>query len=949
MGSLGDFFQKIKKETLGIGLYSQNDEEKLYGRKGSNFADALPYAGYDDHTKTWILEDEESRAAVLTLKPIATSGKTPSQLVQDREYVRAILSTFERVMPEQGQWVLQEFYYNDNRVSEIMRKMREYIAPHAQGTQFTEEYLRIQEHHLKGMNQEKGIYKDINVTRENWGLKVPRIKLVIYRRVTDSDMKRAEQGRFDAARELNEKIEDLNTKFSSAGLQVERDKKEDVLYWLFDMLNGSGDYDGDREEYIQKMTDIDETVDDLSEAILTSRPISNTKESAWQFGDKKTRFLRFSGLKKKPRIGQLTGEVSQGSGMNASVSCAIDSLPVNAVVTRTIVFTHKGDLEHALNKLEAKSRGGSTESRKARRVYDQATYELMNDDESVRTTMGIYFSGATEQDLDDRQRKILTTFTNNNITLLKDSEDGLCLDAFLVHLPMNFKPLKDIKHYYLRLMRMDQACNLSLLFGRSEGSGNPCLMFFNRGGTPVFHDPLNGSERAMNAFSFVVGPPGAGKSVTMSQLATMNMAVHRPRLFIVEYGNSFGLLAQFYEKLGLSVQRYKLDMQNAPSLAPFADIDLVIEQSSEQRTSSFDDWDMDTLKGDDLDSIIKQAKEDKDTLEPEDEDRDVLGELELITFLMITGGEQREYDQYLRADRQLIRDAIIKTAYRMRKLGTEGKPKPCITQDLIDTMLKMANGEYDTETEPYSASQKDKLRGMLTTLKMFTTGFNAKLFNREGDSWPDCDVTLIDLAELAKDANKDKLAVAYTSLMQRVNYLAEKHQSDKRQILMYTDECHLVCSNPLLGPFLVKMVKCFRKLQTWPLFATQNVGDMAGGSAKLLSMIEWYFALNTEKEEAEMIQKIKGLPDEICHLLQSTKKQSRAYTEGVICSKNYNTQFRSSPASLFLTLAMTEGHEKAERQEIMKEYDCDEITAAYYMAQKIDKARGFKHELEFNH
>ncbi|MBD0788038.1 conjugative transfer ATPase [Vibrio sp. Y2-5] len=970
--SLKATFNNFKRNVLGLGLYRQEDEARLYERKGPNFADTLPYTAYDEYTKTWILEDHESRAVVLTLKPISTVGKTTESLVQDRNYIRSIYETFERVLPEQGQWVLQEFYYNDNRVSQIMKSMRDYIAPHAKGTEFTEQYLKVQEHHLRGMNNENGIYKDRNVTREQWGLKVPRIKLVIYRRVTNSDLAQKAKGRFDAAQELNEKIEDLSTKFASGGLTFERDTKEDVLYWLFDMFNGDGDYEGEREDYIKKMTDVDDdVVTDLSDVIFVDRPVSNTKDNSWSFGNKKSRFLRFSGLTKKPRIGQISGEVAAGSSGIQNISCAIDAMPVSTMVTRTIVFTHKGDLEATLNTLETKSKGGSTEARKARRIHKQATEELINDDNAVRCTMGVYFSGNSVEELERQQRKIITTFANNNIALIKDTEDGLCLDSYLIHLPMNFKPLNDLKFRYLRQMRMDHNCNLSLLFGRSEGSGNPGLMFFNRGGTPVFHDPLNGDERAMNAFSFVVGPPGAGKSVTLAQMAIMNMAVHRPRLFIVEYGNSFGLLGEYFERFGLKVLRQKLDPQNAPSLAPFADIDLVIDQSTEQRIDSFDDWDLSSIKteeGQDALSLMKKARDSREEAgDTEDEDRDVLGELELITFLMITGGEEREYLQYLRADRQLIREALVHTAYRMRDEGKKSfetalkanalteeqieagpKPKSCITQDVIDTMIMMVNGKYDTEITTYTSGQKDKLNQMLTTLKMFTTGFNAKLFNRPGESFPDVDVVLIDLAELAKDANKDKLAVAYTALMQRVNYLAEKHQSDARQILVYTDECHLVCSNPLLGPFLVKMVKCFRKLQTWPLFATQNVGDMAGGSAKLLSMIEWYFALNTEKEEAELIQEVKGLPDEICYLLQSSRKQAKSYTEGVICSKNYNTQFRSSPASLFLAIAMTEGHEKSARREIMEEKGCDDLTAAYYIAQQIDKGRGFKHELAFN-
>lgn len=946
--NLKEKFEDFKHDTLGIGLFTQTKEKKMYERNTVNFADALPYQAYDEYTKTWILEDGYSRAASFTLKPISTVGCSPEQQVTNREYIRKVYEAFERLTPDQGQWVLQEYYYNDNRVSNIMKTMRDYVAPHAKGTKFTEEYLRITEHHLHGMNGEKGIYVDKNVTMEEWGLRVPRIKIIVYRRVTNDDLVKQSRGLFDAAQELNDKLEDLKNKFEANGITFARDTKKDVLYWLFDMFNGDVDTDMSREEYITKMTDIDsddELSVDISEAILTERPVSNTKENTWSFGNKKTRFLRFSGLRKKPRIGQITGEVQSGK----SIRCTADSLPKDCIITRTIVFSHRSDVEKTLVALEKRSRGNSTEAKKAARIHKNANESLMEDDISLRCSIGVYFFGETLLDIEKKQRKIISRFADNNIALMKDSEDSLCLDAYLIHLPMNFKPLRDPKFHYLRPMRMDHACNLSLLFGRSEGSGNPALMFFNRGGTPVFHDPLNGSERAMNAFTFVVGPPGAGKSVTLTQMAIMNMAVHRPRLFIVEYGNSFGLLSDFFEQFGLSVNRLKLDVANAPSLAPFADIDKVLDDVDENMdaVSNFEDWDLDRFDKEDLEKIVKGEMSSTEML---DEERDVLGELELIAFLMITGGEKREYDRYSRADRQLIRDTLIKTAKRMREAGAKeglNGAKPCITSDLIETMVMMARGDYDCEERSYSDTQKNVLNTMLTTLEMFTDGFNAKLFNRPGDAWPDVDVTLIDLAELSKGGNEDKLAVAYTSLMQRVNHLAEIHQNSDRQILMFTDECHLVCANALLGPFMVKMVKCFRKLQTWPLFATQNVSDMAGGSAKLLSMIEWYMALNTEPEEAALIQKIKGLSDETTSMLSSTRKQSRAYTEGVILSKNYETQFRSSPASIFLTLGMTEGHEKAERRKIIEKEGCNELGAAYYMARDIDKARGFKNELSF--
>jgi hypothetical protein len=48
------------------------------------------------------------------------------------------------------------------------------------------------------------------------------------------------------------------------------------------------------------------------------------------------------------------------------------------------------------------------------------------------------------------------------------------------------------------------------------------------------------------------------------------MAVHRPRLFIIEAGNSFGLLGQHFAAQGLTVNQVSLQPGTDVSLPPFA-------------------------------------------------------------------------------------------------------------------------------------------------------------------------------------------------------------------------------------------------------------------------------------------------------------------------------------------------------------------------------------------
>ena len=61
------------------------------------------------------------------------------------------------------------------------------------------------------------------------------------------------------------------------------------------------------------------------------------------------------------------------------------------------------------------------------------------------------------------------------------------------------------------------------------------------------------------------------------------MAVHRPRLFVIEAGNSFGLLADWFESLSLSVNRVALKPGSGVSLPTFADAALLPEAGEVNR------------------------------------------------------------------------------------------------------------------------------------------------------------------------------------------------------------------------------------------------------------------------------------------------------------------------------------------------------------------------------
>lgn len=463
-----------------------------------------------------------------------------------------------------------------------------------------------------------------------------------------------------------------------------------------------------------------------------------------------------------------------------------------------------------------------------------------------------------------------------------------------------------------RLTFVQHMANLLPVFGRDTGTGHPGFTFFNRGGAPLTFDPLNSADRAKNAHMVLFGPTGSGKSATLNSLFAQLMAVHRPRLFIAEAGNSFGLFADHAAELELTVNKVSIKPGCNISLAPFADSHRLIEAN--------------VKLGDEAELSDRIEMDDNDD---NDDERDILGELEIVARLMITGGEEKEEAKLERADRGMMREAILVAA-----TTAFNEKRQMITQDLQTALFTFSYDESRPET------RRSRAYNMGESLNVFMQGFLGELFNRPGQNWPEADVTLIDLGTLAREGYEAPLAVAYTSLVNTINNIAERDQFLDREIVFATDEAHMITTNPLLAPFVVKIVKMWRKLGAWLWLATQNLEDFPATSKKMLNMIEWWLCLVMPPEEVEEIARFKKLTTEQKAMLLSATKAQHCYTEGIVLANRIEALFRAVPPSLFLALGMTEKEEKAARKALMTEHGISELEAAKLVAKKLDIARG---------
>lgn len=82
----------------------------------------------------------------------------------------------------------------------------------------------------------------------------------------------------------------------------------------------------------------------------------------------------------------------------------------------------------------------------------------------------------------------------------------------------------------------------------------------------------------------------------------------------------------------------------------------------------------------------------------------------------------------------------------------------------------------------------------------------------------------------------------------------------------------MITTNPLLAPYVIKVVKMWRKLGAWLWLATQNLEDFPSTSKKMLNMIEWWLCLVMPPEEVEEIARFKKLTQEQKAMLLSATK-----------------------------------------------------------------------------
>ena len=894
-------------------------ERRRQAMRPPSFTDHMPVVDCLPGSGTFIFEDGLSRAMMFELTPIPTSARPEDYLAERcREIQNAISSLPEH---DTAPWVVQFFCNDDTELSTLVERIRAYVlevnggagterAEAVAASELTRAVLGELAAHFEQVSRDEGLFVDDLVSGEVWRGQIRRVRCAIYRRYPPG---------YDIAREREHPLDQVKlaadaliASLRETGITARRMDRLDYWAWMLPYINPVPDYLGSVREMLDAFAlPADGNVVpqfDLGEAIFTDWPESDPDEGIWRFGKRAFRAMALQHMQQSPEVGHFTAERAIADKQVAR----FDRLPVGAMLCATFVAVPQDTMRGRIGAIQMASRAQTAE---ASHTFDEAKAVLermAQRDKLFPFFLSVIVRGDDDAQLRENVSAVQGSLSNAGLKFIDPRHELIGCDVFLRSLPMCFDPVFDDKHMRRsRLMFASQIAALLPLYGRSRGTGNPGIVFWNRGGEPLLVDPLNKRDRKKNAHMLILGPTGAGKSATLNYLCMLLMAILRPRLVIVDAGESFKLLAQYFAKHGLSVNTTHIALGRDVSLPPFANAMQLLDEGFAPDALEFDD----DMPGED---------------DEDEERRDYLGEMVIQARLMITGGEQREEERMSRADRYLIAEAIVAAARQARERGC---PHP-LTEDVARCLMAMR------DSADMGQERRARAEEMGQAMMVFCDkGLRGHVFNRYGTDWPDADVTMVELGAVAKEGAEDALALAYTSLVNSVQTLIEKSHYDGRPLVFLTDEGHVITKNPLISPFMVKATKMWRKLGAWFWLATQGMDDFPDQAAGMLNMCEWWTCLTMESSDIADIARFRTLTPEQRALMESACKQPPKYTEGVMISATGQVLFRNVPPALAIAMAMTEQHEKLERAQIMKEKGCSELEAAYHVARRLAENR----------
>ena len=840
---------------------------------------------------------------MIELTQIDAEGHDLEYLIAIRERVTRVFQAIPEI--DRHAWVLQ-IYVQDEPISGLTKEVLDYVQGQPRGSAFRDHFLKVFSDHLDVLSRRGGLFVDKD-TQARWGAKSRRVRAMLYRTFATGV-----KGSKSPEQTLNQVCRSVMSGFSAAGIVARRCTGVDMVEWLLPWLSPSPPAARDGYEYLRKYPydrarDDPDNEDrlasnDLAEAVLLTTPRSDAEEGVWYFGNEAHRVLTVERLRTAPRLGSTSLE-ERGDTRKAVL---LDALPEGTIIAMTVVIKPQDDVREGIELTASAAVGESQVSAVAGIEAGRALEEMARDRRAYPLWLSVFIRSTDDAALDDDTDTAVTVLAAAGLEVIDTSADLIALGSYPLNLPMGYKPANEKRTLRTRLQWDQHLANLLPVYGASTGTDHCGMFFLNVNGGPIMIDPLNPTDRQMSAHGLILGPTGSGKSAMLVYLSCWLMAVHKPHLYIIDVGDSFGLLGQYLKSQGFSVNHIRLDPNSDVSLPPFADAPKIFEQS-------FDDRD-----------------------DGEDEERrDILMELEIAARYLITQGKEEEEKRLHAEDSWTIRNAIILAAAKT----IEDNRTQTMVDDVVWALRAISRGArfFHTE-ETLDPARRPRASEMADAMAVFCTGEAARYFNRPGQGLPECDVTIVDFESLVGDAKRE-LFVVFMGLMNQINADISRRRLGGRPTVVINDEAHITTTNPLMAQYVVRGSKMWRKKGAWLWMATQDLIDFPDEAAAILNQAEWWFCLSMTAKHVEGIARFKTLSADERALLLSARKKAGAFVDGVILSRLPSMLFRNVPPALCLALAQTEQHEAAARVALAKAEGITELEAVERIAEQINDAR----------
>ena len=900
-----------------------SEEYEAVYKEPPSFTQFLPFKDYDKEQQVFTMDDGLSVGVVFELIPVDVEGQSQKVL----EIIESgIQQALQRLPGDRDYPIIVQTYLNDEPITDLVEKLRAYATDEAKATKHHEQWMNIMTEHLQHLAKEEGLFRD-DVAQFNWNGQYRKVRCVIYRKCNPSDYLNKSglpiPGRGTPASDLNDAVESFISALRQIGIESMRYASADLYNWLLPWFSPNPESFDTPQEYIKArpFPDNDSCIGvgaDISEMLFTGYPESDKENGVWKFHGMPHRLIALQAIDNPPTTGILTAEIQTHAGSTASMW---DLLPKGSTFVTTIVVASQNAVEKHCNNIIESAGQGSPAAKQAAKQAHSALDNMASGHGLYPTFSGVYIRAKTDLELARKARQAVTILSASKFNPIEPKFDPTAIDNYLRHLPMAFDYQLDQRQgKSTRLTYTNHlACYLPL-YGRGRGTGNPGNLFFNRIGEPMLFDPVKDKTRV--AHGLIFGPTGAGKSALINYLVLHDMAMVKQRLFIIEKGNSFGLTGKYLESTGFTLNMVKFGTTSDISLPPYAKAFEALKQAEVNEEA------MEAALNVSVDiKFDKQGGLDED--DEEQEERDYLGEMELLTRLMITGADPKKEDDIEQPDKLLIRRAILDAT---REARNEKKGFVIIS----DVVRQFKN--YSTIKE-LTSKRKDKIIHLAESLEYWTQGLHGRFFNRPGSQWPEVDVTILDMGILTSEQYQDMLAVTIISLINTITDIGVKYQNTGRQTHVYTDEGHVITTNPTLVKPFVFGAKTWRKLNIWLRQGTQQLKDYPKEAEKMLDLSEWWYLINTTENEVAELERFKTLTEDEKQLMCSTRKEAKKYTEGVILSPRLKSIFRVVMPALPLVLAGTDGDEKLARRKIMQQKNLSELDACFYIADQIKQKR----------